>query len=69
MTSGITVSKNTNYFRALLGRLVKKHSGGAELFLSVVNEKDLQHEVKMDNDMRDISFYSVSEGDIIYVRW
>lgn len=55
--------------RALLGRLVRKHSGGSELKLSVVSSKHIDHEVVMDNDMRDLSFYSVEEGDKIYVRW
>jgi len=58
-----------NKLRALLGRLVRKHAGGAELKLSVVSSKQIDHEVLMDNDMRDLSFYSVEEGDKIYVRW
>jgi len=61
----MTISK----LRALLGRLVRKHAGGAELKLSVVSSKQSDHEVVMDNDMRDLSFYSVEEGDKILVRW
>ena len=51
---------------ALLQRLYKSKSGGSKIRISLLTG---DQEVIIDNDMREISFYSVSDGDIILVRW
>ena len=60
---GLTIQK----LKLLLQRLVKQKAH--QLKLSYVSKKDPDHEVHLDNDMRDIFFYSISNGDTILVRW
>ena len=60
---GLTIQK----LKLLLQRLVKQKAH--LLKLSYVSKKDPDHEVHLDNDMRDIFFYSISNGDTILVRW
>jgi len=57
----------------LLTRLYKAQAGGNKLRISLVSSRNngdnKEQEVEIDNDMRDISFYSVSDGDSLLVRW
>ena len=59
-------SMNVRALRALLQRLYKNKTGGSKIRISLLAG---DQEVVIDNDMREISFYSVSDGDIILVRW
>merc|ERR1711902_224422 len=63
----IPSSMNVRSLRALLQRLYKKQAGNTKLRISLVGSSE--EEVLVDNDMRDISFYSVSDGDTLLVRW
>ena len=70
----IPSSMNVRALRALLTRLYKTQAGGNKLRISLVScnngsNGDNDQEVEIDNDMRDISFYSVSDGDSLLVRW
>jgi len=70
----IPSSMNVRALRALLTRLYKTQAGGNKLRISLVScnngsNGDKEQEVEIDNDMRDISFYSVSDGDSLLVRW
>ena len=60
---GLTIQK----LKLLLQRIVKQKAH--QLKLSYVTQKEPEHEVHLDNDMRDIFFYSISNGDTILVRW
>lgn len=60
---GLTIQK----LKLLLQRIVKQKAH--QLRLSYVSQKEPRHEVRLDNDMRDIFFYSISTGDTILVRW
>ena len=60
---GLTIQK----LKLLLQRIVKHKAH--QLQLSYISMKDPDHEVHLDNDMRDIFFYSISNGDTILVRW
>ena len=60
---GMTIQK----LKILLQRIVKQKAH--QLKLSYVSQKEPDHEVHLDNDMRDIFFYSISKGDTILVRW
>ena len=60
---GLTIQK----LKILLQRIVKQKAH--QLKLSYVSQKEPDHEVHLDNDMRDIFFYSISKGDTILVRW
>merc|ERR1712018_189651 len=61
--SSMTVAK----LRALLRRVYKKTAGSAPLDLFLLGQ-EAQTEVGLDN-LRELSFYSVSEGDTLLVRW
>ena len=63
----IPSSMNVRALRALLQRLYKRQAGNTKLRISLVSSS--QEEVEIDNDMRDISFYSVTDGDSLLVRW
>ena len=69
----IPSSMNVRALRALLTRLYKAQAGGNKLRISLVSSRNngdnKEQEVEIDNDMRDISFYSVSDGDSLLVRW
>jgi len=65
LPASMTVAK----LKALVGRLYKKISGGNEIRMYVQSGKDEEQKVELDNDLRDLSFYSLQEGDIILVRW
>ena len=54
--------------RGLLNRLIKP-ARGKNLVLSYANAKKLEFEVPLDNDMRDLFFYNVENGDTIFVRY
>ena len=54
--------------RGLLTRLIKP-SRGKTLVLSYASAKNLDFEVPLDNDMRDLFFYNVENGDTIFVRF
>ena len=63
----IPSSMNVRALRALLQRLYKRQAGNTKLRISLLS--DTEDEVEIDNDMRDISFYSVKDGDTLLVRW
>jgi len=65
LPASMTVAK----LKALVGRLYKKISGGNEIRMYVQSGKDAEQKVELDNDLRELSFYSLQEGDIILVRW
>ena len=54
--------------RGLLTRLIKP-ARGKTLVLSYASAKKLEFEVPLDNDMRDLFFYNVENGDTIFVRF
>jgi len=62
--SSMTVAK----LRALLRRVYKKTAGSAPLDLFLLGQES-KTEVRLDNDLRELSFYSVCEGDTLLVRW
>ena len=63
----IPSSMNVRALRALLQRLYKRQAGNTKLRISLLSSSG--EEVEIDNDMRDISFYSVTDGDSLLVRW
>jgi len=65
----VPTSMSVAKLRALLHRLYKNQAGGNRLRISLVSSANQDQEVQMDNDMREVSFYSVSEGDTLLVRW
>jgi len=65
----VPTSMSVAKLRALLHRLYKDQAGGSRLRISLVSSSNKEQEVQMDNDMREVSFYSVSEGDTLLVRW
>ena len=61
---------NVRALRALLQRLYKSQAGGNRLRISLQSGgAGAEQEVEIDNDMREVSFYSVSDGDTLLVRW
>jgi len=65
----VPMSMSVAKLRALLYRLYKDQAGGSKLRISLVSSANQNQEIDMDNDMREVSFYSVSEGDTLLVRW
>ena len=66
----IPSSMNVRALRALLQRLYKSQAGGNRLRISLLSGgAGAEQEVEIDNDMREVSFYSVSDGDTLLVRW
>jgi len=65
----VPTSMSVAKLRALLHRIYRDQAGGNRLRISLVSSVNMQQEVPMDNDMREVSFYSVSEGDTLLVRW
>ena len=68
----IPSSMNVRSLRALLQRLYKSKAGSNKLRISLLSSSSGdtdQQEVEIDNDMREISFYSVCDGDTLLVRW
>merc|ERR1719470_785192 len=65
----VPTSMSVAKLRALLHRLYRDQAGGSKLRISLVSSANKEQEVQMDNDMREVSFYSVSEGDTLLVRW
>jgi len=65
----VPTSMSVAKLRALLHRLYKDQAGSSRLRISLVSSINKEQEVHMDNDMREVSFYSVSEGDTLLVRW
>ena len=76
----MTVAK----LRALLRRVYKKTAGSAPLDLFLLGQESktevayllpfrlwyfIMSQVRLDNDLRELSFYSVCEGDTLLVRW
>ena len=64
----IPKTQTVQKFRALLVRLVKRQKN-AEIQISVRSIDDPKIEVQMDNDLRNLSFYSLVDGDTILVKW
>lgn len=52
--------------KALASRLFNQNS--QDIILWVVSSKENEPEIVMDNDLREISFYSIRNGDKIYIR-
>jgi len=67
MVKKVPASMSVAKLRALIHRLVKKSAAGAPLTLSIAGQG--ASEVVLDNDMRDLGFYSVSDGDTLIVKW
>merc|ERR1719483_601078 len=65
----VPTSMSVAKLRALLHRLYKHQAGSSRLRISLVSSVNKEQEVHMENDMREVSFYSVSEGDTLLVRW
>jgi hypothetical protein len=65
----VPASMSVAKLRALLHRIYRDQAGGSKLRISLVSSANKEQEVQMDNDMREVSFYSVSEGDTLLVRW
>ncbi len=61
---GLTLHK----LRALLQRMVRPVKAH-QLVLSYSSAQHVGTEVPMDNDLRDLSFYGVTTGDTLFVRW
>jgi hypothetical protein len=58
--------------RLLLQRLLNRKLSGAEahrLVMAVASSKQPDVRVPLDNDMRDLFFYSVENESTIYVKW
>ncbi len=58
--------------RLLLQRLLNRKLSGAEahrLVMAVASSKQPDVQVPLDNDMRDLFFYSVENESTIYVKW
>jgi len=60
----MTVSK----LKALLRRVYKSGPPTANMELYLVGQTST-NEVRLDNDFRELSFYSAVEGDTLLVRW
>ena len=60
---GLTVQK----LKLVLQRPVQQKAH--QLKLSYVSKDETEVEVQLDNEMRDLFFYSIENGDIIFVRW
>ena len=67
VTKKLPPAMTVHKLRALLQRLVK--AKGQELDISYTSKEDPTFEVKMDNDLRELSFYSIAKGDTILVKW
>ena len=48
---------------------LRKVSGGKEIRLYVQSSKNPDQKNELDNDLRDLGFYSLEDGDFILVRW
>ena len=58
--------------RLLVQRALNRKLSGAmahKLVMTVSSTKNPEVQVPLDNDMRDLFFYSVENGDTIYVKW
>ena len=64
LTPTLTVSK----LRPMLTRMVKAPKG-REVEFTVRSAEDPLILVPMDNPLRDLSFYSIRDGDFIEVKW
>ena len=67
ITKKILPTTTIKKLRLVIQHVVKQKAH--QLKLSYVSKSDPNHEVHLDNDMRDIFFYSISKGDTILVRW
>jgi len=61
----MTVAK----LKALIGRLYRQHIKGGDLQMSIRSAANPELEQDLDNDMRDLAYYSVQNGDTLLVRW
>jgi len=58
--------------RLLLQRAINRKSEGAlahKLIMTAASLKQPEIHVPLDNDMRDLFFYSVDNDDTIFVKW
>ena len=67
----LPASMTVRALRALLQRLYRAQAGEARVRVSLLPSSATRpdQEVALDNDMRDIGFFSVGEGDSLLVRW
>ena len=68
ITKSLPPAMVVSKLRGLLTRLIKP-ARGKSLVLSYASAKNLEFEVPFDNDMRDLFFYNVENGDTIFVRF
>ena len=47
----------------------RKVGGGNEVRLYVQSGKNPEQKDELDNDLRDLGFYSLEDGDVVLVRW
>jgi len=72
MTKKLPPTMTIQKLRLLLQRAINRKSEGAfshKFSISAVSSKTPDVVVPLDNDMRDLFFYSVENGDTIFVRW
>lgn len=67
VTKKVPKTMTVQKLRMLIYRLVK--AKGQDLILSCNNPDSPDVEVPLDNDLRELSFYSISNGDTIHVKW
>lgn len=72
MTKKLPPTMTIQKLRLLLQRAINRKSEGAfshKFVMSAANAKKPDVVVPLDNDMRDLFFYSVEDGDTIFVKW
>jgi Leucine-rich repeat (LRR) protein len=68
LTKSLPPAMVVSKLRGLLTRLIRS-AKGKQLILSYASVAKINFEVPLDNDMRDLFFYNVENGDTIFVRW
>ena len=64
----VIISLNSNLILHIY-YFLRKVSGGKEIRLYVQSSKNPDQKNELDNDLRDLGFYSLEDGDFILVRW
>jgi hypothetical protein len=65
----MTIQKLRLLLQRLLNQKKLKEASAHKLVLTVSSSKQPEILVPLDNDMRDLFFYSVEDGDTIFVKW
>ena len=47
----------------------RKNIQGGEMRVSLVSSRSVEVEVELDNNMRELAYYSLEKGDTLLVRW